>query len=129
MVQTSDEIVGLLKAIRRNQPKQIVVAAPAITHFAARTVAKHAEVSIFIHLTREEMMNRIYMNLNSISDKDALELLNISGSATSQSEACIKPNFKIDKVGTSLPDSVGSERRKIRLPGVLRKRLNQQSKN
>ncbi|HEX5169625.1 MAG TPA: hypothetical protein VFW11_10650 [Cyclobacteriaceae bacterium] len=124
VVQTSDEIVGLLEAIRRHQPKRIVVTAPAITHCAARTVAKHAEVSIFIHFTSEDMINRIYMNLNSISDKAAIELLNVSGSATSQSE-WIKSNFNVDNAGTISPASVASERRKIRLQDLSRKRLNQ----
>lgn len=94
VTQRSNDVIGLLKVIRWQQPNQIVVATPVITHSAAQTVIKKADVSIFIHMTDEDMIQRTYMNFNSITDDESVEVLHGSTTGLAENQSANKTKFQ-----------------------------------
>ena len=106
MVKTSDEILGCLKSIRKQQPKEIIVAVPVIVRGAVQSVIDEADAAIFIHLASEDSINTSYLNFNTISDEEVVELLNPSIGEMIDDKPLINANSKVKKVDNSLVASV-----------------------
>lgn len=113
VIQTSAEILNLLKVIRRQQPEQIVVASPAITHSAAQIIVKNADATTFIHIADEDTVQRTYLNSSSITDEKVVELLAVPTRPKRESKLPIEPKFKIDTVGMNKSTSIGNPRSRV----------------
>jgi putative phosphoribosyl transferase len=76
-LQTTDEILGCLKAVRKQHPEKIVVAAPVVSHSAAHAIGLEADISIFVHVVSESAIETAYFAFDTISDDDVLGFINL----------------------------------------------------
>lgn len=78
LVQTSDDILGCLRIIRKQQPEKIIVAVPVITRGAADGVVQEADSVIFIRVSPEDSIKRTYLDFDEITDEEVAELMSVS---------------------------------------------------
>jgi len=78
LVETTDEILGCLRTIRKQEPKEIVVAAPVITERAAHEIIQEADSVIFIHVAPEDSIKNSYLDFDVITDEEVRELMKLS---------------------------------------------------
>jgi len=75
-VYKSDEILACLKTIEKQQPKEIIVAVPVITHDAAHSVIQQVDATIFIHVVTDHSVKRAYLSFNPVDDEEVAILMN-----------------------------------------------------
>ncbi len=87
-VQNSDEILGSLRIVRQQEPKEIVVASPVISNGAAEGIKREADSDVFLHVVSEKSLKGCYLDFDLISDEEASELINISREETVEDRLC-----------------------------------------
>lgn len=78
LVQTSDEILGCLRTIRKQEPEEIIVAVPAITQAAAHEVIQEADSVVFVHVSSDDSIKNTYLDFEVITDEEVIELMKLS---------------------------------------------------
>ena len=77
-LQTNDEILGCLRAVRKQQPTEIVVAAPVISHGAAQGVMQEADSVEFLHVVSDKEIESAYLDFDTITDEEVPALMSLS---------------------------------------------------
>ncbi|HEX5169618.1 MAG TPA: phosphoribosyltransferase family protein [Cyclobacteriaceae bacterium] len=77
-LQTNDEILSCLRAIRKQQPNEIIVAAPVASYFAAQGVAEEADSVVFLHIVSKDSINGSYLDFDAVADEEVRRLMNLS---------------------------------------------------
>jgi predicted phosphoribosyltransferase len=77
-LETNDEIIGCLRTVRKQQPKEIIVAAPVIGYTAAREVMQEADSVKFLHVVADDAIKSSYVDFDTITDDEIPGLLNLS---------------------------------------------------
>ena len=77
-LQTNDEILGCLRTVRKQQPTEIVVAAPVISHGAAQEVMQEADSVEFLHVVSDKAIESAYLDFDTITDEEVPGLMNLS---------------------------------------------------
>lgn len=81
-LQTNDEILGCLRTVRRQQPKEIIVAAPVISDGAAQEVIQEADSVKFLHVVSDNAIKSSYLDFDTVTDEEVPGLMNLSISET-----------------------------------------------
>lgn len=77
-LETNDEILGCLRAVRNQEPKKIIVAAPVISHSAAQGVLQEADFVKFLHVVPDSAIKNSYLDFDTITDEEIPALMNVS---------------------------------------------------
>jgi len=77
-LQSGSEILGCLKTVRKQQPKEIIVAAPVVSDFAAQGLAREADSVVFLHVVSDDSIESSYLDFDSVADEDVRRLMNQS---------------------------------------------------
>ena len=89
LVQTSDEILGCLRTIRKQEPEEIIVAVPVITQAAAHEVIQEADSVVFVHVSSEDSIKSTYLDFEVITDEEVTELMKLP------IKELVEPNHKL----------------------------------
>lgn len=76
-LQTHDEILACLGIVRSQQPKKIIVAAPAISEDAAQAIEREADSVVFLHVVSEDSLNSAYLDFDPVGDDEVRELMDL----------------------------------------------------
>ena len=78
LAETSDEILGCLRIIRKQEPEEIIVAVPVIAQSAVHRVMREADSVISIHVASEDSIKSTYLDFDVITDEKVHGLMNLS---------------------------------------------------
>jgi putative phosphoribosyl transferase len=77
-LESNDEVLGCLRTVRKQRPKEIVVAVPVVSHDAAQGVTQEADSVVFIHVVSDDSIKSSYLDFDTITDEEVRGLMDLS---------------------------------------------------
>ncbi len=101
LVENSEKMLGLLEAIQRQQPQEIVVAIPVIMRDAAHRIMEEDVPTLFIHKVLEHSMDMAYHNFIPLTDGEVIWLLRSEIGEVIENKTPFSKTSAVKKVGRS----------------------------
>lgn len=107
LVETSDKIIGCLKSIRRQQPKEIIVAVPVITRGPAQRIMQETDDVVFIRVASKKRSKSAYLNFSTVNDNEVTWLMDFPINEMIEN---IQPMLKIKPIKISDSQIMSADR-------------------